>query len=129
MGILIITLILTIIGIGLIVVYKKTRADEWVEVTGWATTLVAGLTVITMIVLALLVPLQAESKIADYEALRYTIQDARNINQEIDLERAGILKDIIENNRVIERNKKLSQNFWVGIWYSEEVGRLTPIKR
>lgn len=127
MGILLLTgilgAILLVVGI---LIYCKT----YCEGCGVGFT-VAGITSLVAFIICICIvlakPLSVESNLADYHALKTTVQNARENNNVSEYEKATILQDIIENNKIIEENKRLSDNFWVGVFYSKTLGELDYI--
>lgn len=67
-----------------------------------------------------------KTQIANYHALKEIIECNRDTMSEF--ERVDLIKQIHENNKVINEHKNYNGSFWTGIYYSEEIGNLEYLK-
>jgi hypothetical protein len=66
-------------------------------------------------------------KVKDYYALKELIEEHRNKDFS-EFERIKIYESIHETNKIINEHKVLSKNWFVNVWYSEEIGNLPYLK-
>lgn len=107
------------IGIGCIVVYNKTRADEWVDYVG----LGLNITAIAGIVISLVIMLCAYCGVdgdiaanqARYDSLVYQYENNVYDNDN-DLGKRELYKEIQEWNEGLAWNKVNQDSFWIGIY-------------
>ena len=117
--------ILTIIGLlaGWLI-EKYTYAEAWAFVS----CLISGLSVtalITTLCLLINIDNRFEATINRYETTvqmveSYTGQDYGNMG--------SLVEQVMTINNIIAIHKAHHKSKWVGLWYSEEIGNLEPIK-
>lgn len=63
----------------------------------------------------------------DYEAMKGVIETQR-MDEISPLERIQLVDKIMEYNTKISSHKAYNDNYWIGMWYSKEIGELEYIK-
>lgn len=124
MGILIITGILFITG----VIWWIVTGKKWLYPSDGAiiTTVISGAILIIECLTIALVQSGFKKNIMDYHALEMLLESHRNEMNPMD--RVYVIHDIHVNNRVINAHRTHCDSFWIGLWYSEEIGNLEYLK-
>lgn len=123
MGLLIITGILFITGVIWWIV-----TGRWSDPSGGAiiTTVISGAILIVECLTIALAQSGFKKNIMDYHALEMLLESHRNEMNPMD--RVYVIHDIHANNRVINAHRAHCDSFWIGLWYSEEIGNLEYLK-
>lgn len=124
MGILIITGILFITG----VIWWIVTGKKWLYPSDGAiiTTVISGAILIVECISIVSAQSDFKKKIMDYHALEKLLESHRYEMNPMD--RVYVIHDIHENNRVINAHRAHCDSFWIGLWYSEEIGNLEYLK-
>ncbi len=88
-----------------------------------------GICSILLIIVAITIPLNIQTTKADiqsYYVLKNTIEEARN-NNFSELERAGLVNRIIENNIALAKYQYYNNTIW-DLWIPDEIMDLEPLK-
>lgn len=125
MGLIIISGIVAIIGIILCIIsdrgYPTTKGF-----IGSALAIFSG--GFFLVSLCILIDLQGsfDEEISDYYALKEVIEYNRSSMSEF--ERVGVIELIHKKNCTINDHKIWYDNFWVGVYFSKEIGELEYLK-
>lgn len=124
MGLLIITGILFITG----VIWWIVTGKKWLYPSDGAiiTTVISGAILIIECLTIALAQSGFKKNIMDYHALEMLLESHRNEMNPMD--RVYVIHDIHVNNRVINTHRAHCDSFWIGLWYSEEIGNLEYLK-
>jgi len=88
---------------------------------------IAGFTAAIMLIIWAFLPIVVDNILADYEAMKITLSDARLHHEISALERVAIIESVIKNNQIIQRHRNLHSNFWIGVFYSKRIAGLDYI--
>lgn len=124
MGLLIITGILFITG----VIWWIVTGKKWLYPSDGAiiTTVISGAILIIECLTIALAQSGFKKNIMDYHTLEMLLESHRNEMNPMD--RVYVIHDIHVNNRVINAHRAHCDSFWIGLWYSEEIGNLEYLK-
>ena len=127
MGILIISIACMILGFLFAEFGYKwlNTLDEFFEGFGSAM-FVCGLVTLIFVGITLI------GKKADFRRYEYEYNSTKALVETVDLNNYGnvgpVLEKVISINDRIANHKAYSKTFWLGLWYSEKIGNLEPIK-
>lgn len=121
MGILIIFVIILIAGIIGIKLFYDSNFEIRCLMGIIATTL-SSIALFIMCVLLILKPIEVQHNIIYYENVKQQVEQSFG-----EVENAGLVKEVIEVNTFIDREKYMSQNFMINIFYSKKIGNLEKI--
>ena len=98
---MIILLMLGVCAVGIIIhAIEKNVLSEWcapLRYIGWFLSIIGGIVSLIMIIIWLCMPLTIEKRLAEYEAMKITLEDAREHDQTFSFERAKIISSVITN--------------------------------
>jgi hypothetical protein len=121
-------MILGIIGI----VIGRKKYLEGLEVSCWFITIILAIVLIISLSTEYPTKTRVDYDIAMYNELKLEVQQLSTIggnNCELNLLAKGeLFNEVRKMNYYIEENKIKSKSPWVGIFYSEEVGKLEKIE-
>lgn len=123
MGVIIIEIILFIIGIILCIWGSNVFDGIGRLIIGIALVAFIGLALFLELIVVLLKPLDYKNFKIEYETIKQTITTSQDIRD------TNYTQKMIEINTEINVNKEFSDNQWVGIFYSKQIGELEILKK
>lgn len=129
MGIIIASLVLLVIGIIMVYAYMNSVSlPEGILVFGVAFTIIFAVVLITCVMCAIDTninrDLYYQNKLHEREILEYRINQIENNNIGNEL----LYNDIVEFNNDLRSVKKWANNFWVNLFYVQEIAELDYIE-
>lgn len=123
MGFIILCSILLLLSIIGIIISDKVDFDA-LNFSSWCILAMSAIALITLLLTLTTVSSDFKSYKIEYQTTKmlvdsYKGEEYGNVN--------ALTEKIIYINDKIAEHKAYSKNFWVNIWYSEEVGNLEPI--
>lgn len=123
MGVIIIEIILFVIGIILYIWGSNDFDGVGRLIIGMTLVAFIGLALFVEFIAILLKPLDYKNFKIEYETIKQTITTSQDIRD------TNYTQKIIEINTEINVNKEFSDNQWVGIFYSKQIGELEILKK
>ncbi len=123
MGVIIIEIILFVIGIILCIWGSNDFDGVGRLIIGMTLVAFIGLALFVEFIVILLKPLDYKNFKIEYETIKQTITTSQDIRD------TNYTQKIIEINTEINVNKEFSDNQWVGIFYSKQIGELEILKK
>lgn len=123
MGVIIIEIILFIIGIILCIWGSNVFDGVGRLIIGMALVAFIGLALFVELIVILFKPLDYKNFKIEYETIKQTITTSQDIRD------TNYTQKMIEINTEINVNKEFSDNQWVGIFYSKQIGELEMLKK
>ena len=125
MGLLILTIIFLAVGIGMLVYSHKRWDTDGIELIGGLLTILCTIGLLIELLMATMV----ESKFAYYESQYENLKEQLEYVDSDDIVTGDNLRNqVLDMNNAISKHKCYSQNWFIGMYYSEHVGSLEPLK-
>ena len=113
--------IVFVIGIILICLKK----EDWVTFIGIIDSVISG--IIFVIMLSILTTIES-----DFDYTKETYYNLKNqieyVSHDDIVTSENLRNQVLEMNNIISKHKIYSKNKWTNLWYSSEIGNLTPLK-
>ena len=124
MYLIILALVLIIIGF---VLQLRSGIYSRLQDVGITLMFFGGCILIAVLIVIPISRWKCSNEIAAFREVQRTVQEQRTENIS-EVERANLTNRIIESNQWLVVTKRNSHSKWIGIYYSEDVNNLEPIK-
>lgn len=134
MGTICVLLILFNFCLGCLVYGFKKNKDNYI-VYGFASSLYLGVFLFANIFIYPISRKEVEEIKQRYTKIQNKIETINTLDpkqkgnlEAINIISDGLEKDVIEMNKLIDKNKTYYNSFWTGLYYSREIGKLEKLK-
>jgi hypothetical protein len=120
-------ILVLVIGIVGFQVYRH-NGEEWAEMVGGMCSIVGGAVLFFCLLCIVVAPIKINGDLADYNALKSSLDMAR-VNPAVSpIELAAIQKEVIAFNRQLARDQYWTKNPWTKWFRSQRVFEMNPIR-